>query len=61
MIRIISGDIWKQVNSKIKNANKIEAAIAYVTSNNLKLKRDDILICDASIRAISNGETKANA
>ncbi|HEV8079281.1 MAG TPA: phospholipase D-like domain-containing protein [Chitinophagaceae bacterium] len=59
-MKILTGDVWKQINSKLTNHIKIEAAIAYVTSNNLKLKKGDVLICDASKRCIANGETSAN-
>jgi hypothetical protein len=59
MANILTGDIWKQVNKKIKRNIQVEAAIAYVSSANLKLKKNDILICNASKKAISNGETSA--
>src|SRR6266542_2833820 len=59
MDRFLTGDIWKEINKLTKQEKIKKAAIAYVTSSNLKLTKGDILICDASISAIKNGVTSA--
>lgn len=60
MEQFITGDIWTVVNKKLTGKQKITACIAYVTSGNLKLKKDDILVCDASSYSIKYGNTSAN-
>jgi len=60
MDTILTGDIWKQVGPRAKVAKRLLVAVAYVsTDGNLKFKRNDVLICDASERAIKTGETSA--
>jgi hypothetical protein len=60
MDTILTGDIWRQVSARAKVARRRLVAVAYVsTDRNLKLKRNDVLICDASDRAIKTGETSA--
>lgn len=56
--QFITGDVWSAVNKLPDNGNKI-ACIAYVTTTNLKLKKGDVLICDASEYSIRFGETSA--
>lgn len=58
MDRLLTGDIWKQVN-KLNSRGKRIACIAYVTSPTLNLKRGDILIADASDYSIKFQETSA--
>ena len=53
MDTILTGNIWKQVAQKARKASRRLAAVAYVSSGRyLKFKLGDILICDASERAI---------
>jgi hypothetical protein len=59
MEQFLTGDVWSEVNKLFtKQQNKI-ACIAYVTLDNLLLKKGDILICDASTFAIKNAMTSA--
>lgn len=60
MSQLLTGDIWKQSSKLLDKKDKIVAAIAYVTQSTLPLKEGDILICDASKRAIELSETKAS-
>jgi hypothetical protein len=60
MDKLLTGNIWKQVAPIAKAAKRRLAAVAYVSSNsNIKFTKDDVLICDASDRAIKYGETSA--
>lgn len=60
MEQFITGDIWTEVNKKLTGKQKKTACIAYVTSDNLKLTKGDILVCDASNYSIKNGNTSAD-
>lgn len=60
--KLLTGDIWSEVNSLIKVfSSKKFAAISYVSTNILNMIEGDILICDASLKAISTGQTSARA
>jgi phosphatidylserine/phosphatidylglycerophosphate/cardiolipin synthase-like enzyme len=60
MDTILTDDVWKQVAAESKLARRPLVAVAYVTSEkNLKLKQNDLLICDASDAAIRTGQTSA--
>jgi hypothetical protein len=57
---ILTGNIWKQFSPQAKAAKRRLVAVAYVsTDRHLAFKRNDVLICDASDRAIGSGETSA--
>lgn len=56
---LLSSDTWSSLSKRTKTHNSIKAAIAYVTTDNLNLKRGDLLVCDASDRAIRGGLTDA--
>jgi hypothetical protein len=60
MQRVLSKDLWKQVRASARNARQRKAAIAYVTRDLIGLRKGDILILDASERAIKFGETNAS-
>jgi hypothetical protein len=61
MDTILTGNIWSQVKPWSKAAKRRLIAVAYVSSDrHLQLQRGDVLICDASDRAISAGETSAS-
>lgn len=61
MEKFITEDVWKEVNNLISNSDKKKMiSIAYVTSNNLKLIKGDMLICDASDYSIRNGQTSVD-
>lgn len=60
MDRLLTGDVWKQVAPKANTARRRHFAVAYVSADgHLALRRGDVLICDASDRAIRAGETSA--
>lgn len=56
---MLSDGLWKEVRSQARSARQRSAAIAYVTQDHLGLKRNDILVTNASSHAISCGETDA--
>lgn len=61
MDTILTGNIWRQVAARANAAKRRMAAVAYVSSAKyLKLSRDDVLVCDASNRAIKAGETSVH-
>jgi hypothetical protein len=60
METILTGDIWKQVRPRAKAAKRRLVAVAYVsTDGHIGFRRNDVLICDASDRAVKTGETSA--
>ena len=60
MDTLLTGNVWRQIATKANTAQRRLAAVAYVHSDGyLKLRRNDVLICDASDRAIRAGETSA--
>jgi len=59
MKKILTGDVWGQVNRLLRGRKSKAACIAYVTSRKLKLRKGDTLICDASTFAVKLGETSA--
>jgi phosphatidylserine/phosphatidylglycerophosphate/cardiolipin synthase-like enzyme len=61
MIKVISTPVWSDFISKNKLKGKRKACIAYVTGTSLPLSKGDVLLCDASERAIGTGMTSAKA
>ena len=62
MDKLLTGNIWKQISGQASKEHRRAAAIAYVSEpQHLKLKKDDVLICDASDAAIKTGVTTAKA
>jgi hypothetical protein len=60
MATTITGDIWKQVRPYARAAKRRLVAVAYVsTEGHIGFRRNDVLVCDASDRAIKGGETSA--
>ena len=60
MDKILTGNIWKQVAPITKSAKRRLTAVAYVSNHsNIKFIKNDVLVCDASDRAIKPGETSA--
>lgn len=61
MNKILTGDVWGHVAKKLKKKIEVSAAISYVTSISLPLKKGDNLICDGSPKAISSGVASAKS
>lgn len=60
MDSILTGNIWRQVAPLANRAKRRLLAVAYVSRDKyLKLRRNDVLVCDASDGAIKTGETSA--
>lgn len=60
MERLLLRDLWPTIRRLVKHAHQTQAAIAYVSTNgDLPLRRNDILIVDASPASIKGGETSA--
>ena len=60
MDQLLTDNVWQQVAARLDSKERKLAAIAYVTNNAyLRLKRGDILICDASDSSIKSGQTSA--
>lgn len=60
MIRLSINALWADIESLAMNAAIKQAAVAYVTDESrIKFGNGDILIVDASDKAIASGQTKA--
>ena len=59
MQKILSNGLWKTIRAQARKAKRRKTAIAYVTKDLIGYKRGDVLVTDASERAISSGETNA--
>ncbi len=61
METLLTGNIWKQVIQQARTAKRRLVAVAYVSSvKHLRLRQNDILVCDASDHAIETGATSAH-
>ena len=60
MHKVISKGIWKDIRVRARKARHRKVAIAYVTQDLVGFRKGDVLISDASQRAIANGETDAS-
>jgi len=60
MDQILTDNIWKQVARHARSCRKRIAALAYIsTDQQIKFRKGDILVCDASDTAVKTGETSA--
>lgn len=59
MTQLLTSNLWKDAAKLAGKAKRREAAIAYVTTSLVKFGKGDVLITDASPRAIQCGETSA--
>ena len=60
MDSIITGDIWRQIRPYAKAAKRRSIAVAYVSTDaRIGFRPNDVLVCDASDKAIKSGETSA--
>jgi phosphatidylserine/phosphatidylglycerophosphate/cardiolipin synthase-like enzyme len=59
MQMLVSTEFWKEIRAWADKARHKKAAVAYVTRDLIGLCKGDVLVTDASNRAISYGETSA--
>ena len=59
MNRVLTAEIWREVKKRARTVKSRKAAIAYVTKDLIGLRAGDVLITDASERAIRSGQTSA--
>jgi hypothetical protein len=59
MQQVLSGNLWKIIRAQGAKARHRRAVIAYVTQDLVGLRKGDVLVVDASERAIACGETAA--
>jgi hypothetical protein len=57
--QLLSQDTWTVLAERSKRRGELRAAIAYVTAPHLRFAEGDLLICDASDKAIKGGMTAA--
>jgi hypothetical protein len=57
--QVLTDKVWRDVAKRARSAPSRKAAIAYVTTDDMGLRAGDVLITDASIRAIRSGQTDA--
>jgi hypothetical protein len=56
---VLTDKIWREVAKRARSASNRKAAIAYVTTDDMGLREGDLLVTDASRRAIRSGQTDA--
>lgn len=56
---VLTDKVWRDVAKRARSASSRRAAIAYVTTDDIGLRPGDVLITDASPRAIRSGQTDA--
>lgn len=59
MQEVISRNMWSEIRKRARASSSRKAAIAYVTRDLIGFKKGDVLILDASVRAVRNAETDA--
>jgi hypothetical protein len=59
MQRVLSNDLWTEIRKRARASKSRKGAIAYATLVLVGFREGDILVVDASARAIQNGETDA--
>ena len=59
MQRVLSQKLWTEIHAAAQKAQARKAAIAYVTQDLIGFRNGDVLVVDASDRAIGCGETDA--
>lgn len=59
MQRVLSTGLWKEIKAIAVAAKRRRAAVAYVTQDLIGFKTGDVLVLDATERAIRSGETDA--
>jgi hypothetical protein len=59
MQKVLSSDVWKEIGKRAKAAERCKAAIAYVTRDQVGFQAGDVLVVDASKKAITSGQTDA--
>lgn len=61
MQRVLADNLWDTVRDlSAARSSRIQAAIAFITTDHLNLRRGDLLVCDATHEAILYGKTSAN-
>ena len=59
MQRILRAHLWRTVKAQASKSRCRKAAVAYVTKDLIGLRKGDTLVMDASVAAVSAGETNA--
>ena len=59
MNRALTTDIWREAKRRSRAASSRKLAIAYVTKDHIGMSAGDVLVTDASSRAIRSGQTDA--
>lgn len=58
-VQLLTSNVWAILGELSDGAGPVRAAIAYVTIAHIQFKAGDLLICDASDKAIRGGMTSA--
>ena len=59
MSRVLSKDIWLEISKQARTKTPRKIAISYVTTDHIGLRAGDVLITDASEKAIRTNQTDA--
>jgi hypothetical protein len=57
--QVLTDKVWRDVAKRARSAPIRKVAIAYVTTDDIGLRAGDVLVTDASSRAIRSGQTDA--
>jgi hypothetical protein len=57
--RLLTDKVWRDVAKRARSAPSRKAAIAYVTTDDIGLRAGDVLVTDASPRAVRSKQTDA--
>jgi hypothetical protein len=58
-VQLLTSNTWPKLAELSKKSGPIKAAIAYVTAAHIRFQEGDLLVCDASDKAIRGGMTSA--
>ncbi|MDB5824019.1 MAG: hypothetical protein JWR21_2723 [Herminiimonas sp.] len=58
-VQLLTSNTWPKLAELSKSSGPVKAAIAYVTAAHIRFQEGDLLVCDASDKAIRSGMTSA--
>lgn len=58
-VQLLTSNTWPKLAELSKSCGPVKAAIAYVTAAHIRFQQGDLLVCDASDKAIRGGMTSA--
>jgi phosphatidylserine/phosphatidylglycerophosphate/cardiolipin synthase-like enzyme len=59
MNKVLTATIWREAKRQARASTSRKLAVAYVTKDHIGMRAGDVLVTDASLRAIKSGQTDA--